>query len=356
MCAAEVASIDLGSLKAKAEAGDVRAQVALGHAYEEGNGVTQSNELAVKWYRAAAEKGDAEAQNDLGVMYRLGHGVEKNVDEAVFWFRRAAKQGQASAMFNLGTYYYNDQETRADDTLAYAWFSMAEDAGSREGADAVRRVVADMSALKLRDSKLILANILINGADVPPNVERGVSLYLDIAPKFPELWVPLAKLYIFGKQVPHDYTRAEKYCTAAAEAKVTAGMVCLAYLDGTGLLGSAREGDAFDWYKKAAHFGNRMSWYALGVMTLNGWGTTKNVEEAYKWLFLAKNAGITNARTPFEEAEKVIDPKKAAKLQQKAWAESRLMLMNYTRAELRSGTEEELEFNVVISGPARQAN
>jgi uncharacterized protein len=80
-------------LTRRAEAGEVAAQVELGRAYEDGNGVQQNDVEAVQWFRKAAEQGNAPAQNSLGVMYALGRGVERNREEAVRWYRKAAKSG-----------------------------------------------------------------------------------------------------------------------------------------------------------------------------------------------------------------------------------------------------------------------
>ena len=58
-----------------AEQGDADAQYFLGWMYDNGEGVTQNDKEAVKWYLKAAEQGDAKAQNSLGMMYRNGTGV-----------------------------------------------------------------------------------------------------------------------------------------------------------------------------------------------------------------------------------------------------------------------------------------
>lgn len=44
------------------EQGVAKAQCKLGHMYENGQGVTKSDEQAMEWYRRAAEQDDAEAQ------------------------------------------------------------------------------------------------------------------------------------------------------------------------------------------------------------------------------------------------------------------------------------------------------
>ena len=52
--------------------------------------------------KAKAEAGDAKAQFNLGYMYAKGQGVEKDFKEAVKWFQKAADQGYAHAQDNLG--------------------------------------------------------------------------------------------------------------------------------------------------------------------------------------------------------------------------------------------------------------
>ena len=50
----------------------------------------------------AADQGDADAQFFLGVAYQDGEGVEQSDKEAVRWYRQAADQGKADAHFCLG--------------------------------------------------------------------------------------------------------------------------------------------------------------------------------------------------------------------------------------------------------------
>src|SRR5438132_2855022 len=98
---------DIPTLLSKANQGDSQAQVLIAKAYEKGDGVPQSDELAAHWYTKAAQNGNPDAQNALGVMYSTGRGVERDKQAAVRWYRVAAKQGSAVAAFNLGAAYYN---------------------------------------------------------------------------------------------------------------------------------------------------------------------------------------------------------------------------------------------------------
>ena len=80
-------------VKALAERGVAEAQHSLGFMYVNGQGVAQSDELAVSWYRLAAASNLAQAQYNLGVMVQKGQGVEQDFTLAAHWYERAASQG-----------------------------------------------------------------------------------------------------------------------------------------------------------------------------------------------------------------------------------------------------------------------
>src|ERR1700675_661786 len=73
--AATLSNSEVSQLTTRALGGDIEAQMELARAYENGNGVSQNDELAAQWCRRAAERGNAAAQNHLGTMYRMGIGV-----------------------------------------------------------------------------------------------------------------------------------------------------------------------------------------------------------------------------------------------------------------------------------------
>lgn len=53
----------------------------------------------------AAENGSSEAQSNLGHLYQKGVGVVQSDVEALRWFRMAADQGYAEAQSSLGFHY-----------------------------------------------------------------------------------------------------------------------------------------------------------------------------------------------------------------------------------------------------------
>jgi len=122
-------SVDMKSLRKKAEAGDANAQFTIGSMHENGSGVHQDYAEAARWYRKAAGRGDARAQYNLGIMHQNGWGVPQDDTEAVKWYRKAAMQGVASAQYNLGFMYLNAQGVPQNYAEAEKWYRKAAEQG-----------------------------------------------------------------------------------------------------------------------------------------------------------------------------------------------------------------------------------
>ena len=80
-----------------AEQGNITAQLFLGRAYADGEGVPKDNGEAARWYCQAAGQGDLEGQYRFGLACSKGDGVRKDDAEAVFWLCKAAEQGHELA-------------------------------------------------------------------------------------------------------------------------------------------------------------------------------------------------------------------------------------------------------------------
>ena len=108
-----------------AEAGDARAQAALGSLYVHGEGVPVDHAEGLRWTRLAAEQGDVTGQFNLGTFYAGGLGVERDYGQAAAWFRRAAEQDDAASRFNLGVLYARGLGVPRDDEEALFLLSTA---------------------------------------------------------------------------------------------------------------------------------------------------------------------------------------------------------------------------------------
>ena len=116
-----------------AEAGNARAQYALGFLYRSGRGVPQDDAEAAKWYERAAEQGYANAQASLGVLYFSGRGVPQSDAEAAKWFRLAAAQGNATGQANFGLLHLEGRGVPKDEVLGIRWLRLAAEQGHAGG-------------------------------------------------------------------------------------------------------------------------------------------------------------------------------------------------------------------------------
>ena len=121
----------LAQLQQLAQKGDPAAQNALGLRYASGNGVSQDDSEAARWFTKAAENGNVKAQALLGTRYWAGRGVPTSLNQAYFWtiLARAAgdknsktfaeflasrmTRAQAAAIEQQANIWYQQHQSRA---------------------------------------------------------------------------------------------------------------------------------------------------------------------------------------------------------------------------------------------------
>lgn len=148
------------NVRARAEAGDTQAQMAMAVASRgAAAGPREAGDAAV-WYRKAAEQNLAQAQFDLGMLCADGEGVPRDEAEALRWLRKAAQQGHAEAQYHLGvrcrraTFGRQRPETTESRIEAYTWLLLAKEQGSREALVAWEQMALDMSAEEVAEGNL----------------------------------------------------------------------------------------------------------------------------------------------------------------------------------------------------------
>jgi len=293
---AALSQADISRIRSKADAGDAAAQVELGRAYRDGNGVAQNDQLAAEWYRRAADQGDAAAQNEVGNLYRLGRGVSQNKEEAVRWYAKAAKNGNAIGMFNLGTCYYNGDGVPPDEFTAYAWFLLAQDGGDKAADDAVQRSSAPMSPKEKADAFIQIAQWYEEGKELPHDDAKSLRWLQMAAPLTPQAKVRLATHLVNEPQPEKYYGAALDACKKAAEEKYPPGVFCVGYMyrKGWGVPQDAAE--ALKWYAKAAAYNNPAALMESAQMYATGDGTTVDRVQAFLLLLTATQIGVQGAR------------------------------------------------------------
>lgn len=224
-----------------AEQGFAQAQCNLGLMYKSGTSVTQSSEEAIKWFRKAAEQDNAQAQCNLGLIYKDGTGIAQSSEEAIKWYRKAAEQGYAEAQFRLGTMYEDGAGVEKSDEEAINWFRKAAEQGN---ADAQFRL-----------------NMMYGSKQNSAQSDKG----------------PLDQILKAAKQ-------------GNADAQYRLGTM---YENGQDVEKS--DSNAAEWYLKAARQGAVKAQYNLGRMYLYGWGVNQSDEKAAEWFRQAADQGNITA-------------------------------------------------------------
>ena len=111
--------------------------------YEKGMAAAEAGDDATAFqeFKKAAEQGHAKAQYNLGLMHDNGRGVLQDYEEAVKWYRLAAEKGIAIAQGNLGLMYHNGRGVLQDSVYAHMWWNIAASEG-HEHAKAARDAIA----------------------------------------------------------------------------------------------------------------------------------------------------------------------------------------------------------------------
>jgi TPR repeat protein len=125
------------ALTAKADAGDARAQLALGRVYESGSlgpdGTLKHDYAgAAYWYQQASDHGNAEGTYQLAMLYHGGLGVTADPARYFQLLQKAGDAGYVPAMPLLSD-AYADQKTPVSGQRATDWARRAAEGGDPRG-------------------------------------------------------------------------------------------------------------------------------------------------------------------------------------------------------------------------------
>ena len=211
--------------RAGAEAGTPASMSNLGLMYLNGIGVQQDDHAAQRWFRAAAEAGEPAGMTSLGVLYQTGRGVQQDDGEAARWYRAAAQAGNAAGMSNLGIMYHHGRGVQQDDREALRWIRAGAEAGNATGMNSLGVLYRDGHGVDQDDHEAVR---WFRAATEAGDVDGMTSLGL---------------MYHFGRGVGQDHDAAIRWWRLAAEGGNTAAMHNLAGVYEMGL-GVPRDPDA----------------------------------------------------------------------------------------------------------------
>ena len=139
-----------------AEAGDVRAQYALGIIYDTGSGVPFDYTEGYRWFRLSAEGGYAPAQAKMGLMLLYGWQEPRDAAAAAHWYELAAGQGHVPSQAQIAAMYAWGIGVPKDPVRAYVWTARAAAAGDAMSAWWLPRRAARLTPAELAEAEALV--------------------------------------------------------------------------------------------------------------------------------------------------------------------------------------------------------
>ncbi|AIR68629.1 tetratricopeptide repeat protein [Dickeya fangzhongdai] len=261
-----------GWIEKAADLGNRDAQYQLAQRYEQGKGVAKRTDLAERWYFRAADKGQTQAQ-----LWMARHADGK---DALDWYQKAAAGGEATAQLWLAqAYRRGDHGLPQNDKQANYWLERASGKGNGEADYKLSQIQTDKAK---REQYLVLAS---SAGYVPAQRELGDWLL-----KRGEL------------------ERAREVFAKAAATGDTESRLAYGEMLRLGQGGKADYVEAMKQYRFAAHDGNRMAQYRMGMMRQDGLGASRNRIHSYAWYSLAATEGMAEAIAARNDLEATMQP------------------------------------------------
>lgn len=260
---------------------DPEIQYQIGLCYQNGQGVEQNGTQALQWLRRAADQGHEKAQALLASMQPSdgSRSGELTADTLPDWCL-AAEQGDPEAQYQVGCYFLKHSDTQED---GEHYLAMAVEQGHGKACLALGRRMLQ------RGEAEHAIPLLRNSADC--GEAEGATL--------------LGQCYLNGTGVAQDLQAAERYLTQGAEA------------------------------------GGGKAMLDLALRLAVGDGLPMSRGKAMGWVKRAENAGISDARAQFDQAEKRYREKEARRLEQERQAEEARKAQEARQAEEARKAEEQ---------------
>ena len=123
--------------------GSLDTKFELAKCYEDGFGVTQNINYAIKLYEKRLITNHAPSNYALGQIYYAGKGVEKDIAKAVSYFQRAALAEHPDACYILGYLHYSGIGVSQDYDMAVFYLRRAKEKGNEEAAELIAKCNAE---------------------------------------------------------------------------------------------------------------------------------------------------------------------------------------------------------------------
>ncbi|HBI22286.1 MAG TPA: endopeptidase IV, partial [Legionella sp.] len=282
----ETTSVD--KLEKEAHLGDASAQYRLAQMYQQGIGVKQNIEEAIRYYQLAAAQQNLRAAYQLSVMYLDGHDVPPDYKKGMDLLQDVAFKGNAYAQYVLGQIY-------AQGLTAVAGQPIVQTDEARSRAMYALAAVNDNGLAQYRLAEMMVRESPADGLPqaMLKRMQTIKALYQGAVTNGVEkAALPLA----FFNAMDTDKLKQEQAFEVAKKAANTGNLdaaLLLGLMYDHGIFVTASQADAVHWYQQAET--NPMGAFLLGTHLSQGTGVDKNLEKGYALLQQSAQAGFSYA-------------------------------------------------------------
>ncbi|KAI8885317.1 HCP-like protein [Backusella circina FSU 941] len=285
------------------EEGFIAIQYQLGNLFES----RENPEEAFTWYVMASNGGITDAIYRLGTLYEDGRGVSQDYEKAVRLYEYAGIKDHEDALYRLAQMYLYSKGVELDYLKAYDLYKRASELGHTLSYGILN--ITEESSPKEKQSQIILmCEYVAENGNVSVQYELGVfyeklaMVYLEAFKWYTiaadnehkEAQYRLGRMYEKGLGIDQDYNKAIELYNLAKEQGSSSAIYRLgtAYHHGYGVETNPEK--AFECYLTAADLGHAGSQYVLGRLYENGELVEKSLFDALKWYTCSYLQGNTN--------------------------------------------------------------
>jgi TPR repeat protein len=240
---------------------------------------------AIELLKSSSAAGNGHASLKLANLYMTGNQVGTNFAKAFYFASLSSRADILEGVFFLGFCHANGIGTTTNYAAALEQYRRAADG-------------------HLPEAEWALGKMYLMGTGTPRDTIRAKDLFQRAANQGHSLAeADLAGCYLLGDGTEVDYKEALKWALAAGTHGCSQGfnLAGLMYEKGMGV--GKNEEEACRLYELAARKGNKKAQVNLGFLLVKRVHDSNDKVEAYKWLYLAAEAGETLAKEFVSECE-----------------------------------------------------
>ena len=259
---------------------------ALGMAYLYGWDIEADEKLGYEYLEMASDRGQTEAMTLLVHMFMEGEYEGINPYEAATLSIKAAKDGIPEAQLYAGLAYMDGVSVRQDYEEAARYFRLAANQGNDE-------------------ARVDLAYLIQEGLGTPKDEKKAFMMFRTAAKNGNVNGMfHLGICYEFGIGTKTDLAKCMEMYRKASDMGDPYSSERLGFILYEGRDGIEQDVDAsFELFVKAANMGIPTSMHIVGLFYLQGISVEKDESEARKWLKMAADSGIEDAKEVLSELD-----------------------------------------------------